>query len=1006
MSPVARRTIDVLVVAASAWFVFWQLHPDLILAETTPAGGDMGAHVWAFAYLRDHLLPDLRVTGWTPDWYAGFPVFQFYMVVPFLGMVALNAGIGGAAALLPAAAALLLAVRAGGASMRDRAVLLVLAGLAVIALAVGFWVGWGAGWAFTLVVAGVAAAVAAGLAGRGAHRRPLAIAAATVAIVGVALPYGPAFKLVSVAGVVAMPAAAYAFGRLARLPHPTPALLSVATLGFLFDKSFTIYGGNIASTMAGEFNFSISLSLAIVYLGVLVHGLRTGTHRATAAALLALVGLCHLIPAFFALGATAVLLLVHLLAEPAREGVEARRTALIGGGAAALVALAGAAVLASAALVDRYALFDRLEPLVIAGTGPVVAVTVVLLVIVALLVLTREGTDAPERPTTTFPARGSTTEGRSAREERPGGPRLGIGRGWWLLSSGLVAALLAAWWVLPFFWRRVYVNDMGWEKIAVHREGTAVWSWFSDEVWPALVPGDLRLFAALALVGAVLSVAFRSRIGVTLVVLGLGLALAFVYLPQGRLWNARLLPFWYLVVYWLAAIGIGEIARALAQVLAPDPRQPRRWVTVAAAPLALLLLGGFLAGQLRNVPGGAQNPDGSYRLVRSVGVPGLFSLRVPDALGIDVGGRHFVTDWSRWNYSGYERKEAYPEYRGIVAAMAEVGETNGCGRSLWEYSSDLNDYGTPMALMLLPHWTDGCIGSMEGLYFEASSTTPFHFLMQSELSHGPSRAQRDLPYRDLDIDAGVEHLQLMGVRYYLARSTEAQEAADGHPDLTEIASDGPWVVYEVDGADLVEALAHEPAVTTAGEGQAEWLGCKEGHPPCPGAALEWFQDPARWDVALAADGPAAWQRVEIGAVPEARPITPAVVSDVETGETTISFQVDRPGTPVLVKSSYFPNWKASGADGPYRVAPNLMVVVPTDTEVRLSYGRTGVDLLAIVMSLLGVAGLVALARRPRIPVRELRPADGTGTPRAHDEPGLPDAEDHLEPARSAASADA
>src|SRR3546814_18499407 len=96
-----------------------------------------------------------------------------------------------------------------------------------------------------------------------------------------------------------MPVAAYAFGRLARLPHPTPALLSVTTLAFLFDKSFTIYGGNIASTMAGEFAFSISLALAILYLGVLVHGLRTGRPRAPAAVLLALRGPFHLNPAFF-----------------------------------------------------------------------------------------------------------------------------------------------------------------------------------------------------------------------------------------------------------------------------------------------------------------------------------------------------------------------------------------------------------------------------------------------------------------------------------------------------------------------------------------------------------------------------------------------------------------------------------------------------------------------------------------------------------------------------------
>ena len=97
-----RLALDVAVVAASALFVFWQLHPDLLLARTTPAGGDMGAHVWALGYLRDHLLPELRLSGWTPDWYAGFPVFQYYMVVPFLAMVVLNTGLAGAAGVLPA----------------------------------------------------------------------------------------------------------------------------------------------------------------------------------------------------------------------------------------------------------------------------------------------------------------------------------------------------------------------------------------------------------------------------------------------------------------------------------------------------------------------------------------------------------------------------------------------------------------------------------------------------------------------------------------------------------------------------------------------------------------------------------------------------------------------------------------------------------------------------------------------------------------------------------------
>ena len=89
----------------------------------------------------------------------------------------------------------------------------------------------------------------------------------------------------------------------------------------------------------------------------------------------------------------------------------------------------------------------------------------------------------------------------------------------------------------------------------------------------------------------------------------------------------------------------------------------------------------------------------------------------------------------------------------------------------------------------------------------------------------------------------------------------------------------------------------------------------------------------------------------------------------------VSFTVDRPGTPVLVKQSYFPNWEVSGADGPYRVAPNLMVVVPTDTEVSLTFGRSGIDLLALGLSLLGIGLVVVLARAGAVAVPRLRDPD-------------------------------
>jgi hypothetical protein len=117
---------------------------------------------------------------------------------------------------------------------------------------------------------------------------------------------------------------------------------------------------------------------------------------------------------------------------------------------------------------------------------------------------------------------------------------------------------------------------------------------------------------------------------------------------------------------------------------------------------------------------------------------------------------------------------------------------------------------------------------------------------------------------------------------------------------------------------------------------------------------------------LAADGPRSWARVH---GPDPNPpvtdVEPAVVSRIRNGDDRISFDVDRPGTPVLVKASYFPNWKAAGARGPWRVTPNLMVVIPTQRHVTLHYGWTPVDVGGILLTLTGIAlVLVLVARRP------------------------------------------
>jgi 6-pyruvoyl-tetrahydropterin synthase related domain len=458
---------------------------------------------------------------------------------------------------------------------------------------------------------------------------------------------------------------------------------------------------------------------------------------------------------------------------------------------------------------------------------------------------------------------------------------------------------------------------------------------------------------ALALVGAGISLALRLRLGIFLALLTAAVGVTFIVIPEGRLWNGRLLPFYYLTAMLLAALAVTETSRTVMSLIRYDRREP----VGAGAPAALATLAVVLV--LVGVPAG-QLPF-SERLENGYAWPRFSPFKVT------AEPASFVSSWARWNYIGYEGKDAYREYHDIVRTMEQVGEDEGCGRAFWEYEKELDRYGTPMALMLLPYWTDGCIGSMEGLYFEASATTPFHFLTQVELSTAPSTAQRDLPYGAFDIDMGVDHLQMLGVRYYMATSENAIAQARSHPDLTEIARSGPWVVFEVADSALVTPLEHEPAVVTGiDDSQLDWV--EEPHDESGrfgGPAIRWFTDPARWDVPLATSGPEGWQRVTASETPERVPVDDVRVSNVDEREESISFDVDQVGTPVLVKSSYFPNWSVSGAEGPYRVAPNLMVVVPTETHVELTYGRTGVEYLSYGLTLLGIAGLVLLIRHPR-----------------------------------------
>jgi hypothetical protein len=107
------------------------------------------------------------------------------------------------------------------------------------------------------------------------------------------IPLPIAFKLVSQLGTFLLPVCAYLALRLARVPFPGPALGALSSLCFLFMEANSMWGGNIPSTLAGEFAFGLGLALAILFVGALRRAIDTGRGYAWTGLLVALIGLAH-----------------------------------------------------------------------------------------------------------------------------------------------------------------------------------------------------------------------------------------------------------------------------------------------------------------------------------------------------------------------------------------------------------------------------------------------------------------------------------------------------------------------------------------------------------------------------------------------------------------------------------------------------------------------------------------------------------------------------------------
>ena len=505
-----------------------------------------------------------------------------------------------------------------------------------------------------------------------------------------------------------------------------------------------------------------------------------------------------------------------------------------------------------------------------------------------------------------------------------------------LAIEGALAAALAAWWLLPLLATGAWSVAFG-EQWEIH---------FWRQLPPMLAPAWLAAAAVAAAAAAAMHNAecrmlnagsraqdaagttTRKRIGssfiqhsafsiqhsllflFSLVLFYFGRSVAEVFV------NCRLWPFLVYAMLVLVALAWAALARA--------------WRAPRAGALAFLALCAALAWK---TGGSEENPDWSR-------------------------AQH-ARYWAEFNLRGVEAQPCGDAFFRLAERVR--------GRpGLVAYDmTDLNEaLGSSRCFEALPYVAPGT-RTLEGGIVNSALGSLAAYTVQGEVSDAPAGWPLLVSPREFDPYSGLRHLELLGVRTFIARSRAVQEAIEGDPAWTLLGAEGPgdrWKVYgsTIAGEPDVRAWKTPLEVRSGAPSQreiADWWACRGAteHP------VAFLPRPTS-------------SEADLGAWRDDPPPEPGWLDRVSDPVRSVSrgpdgslvFETDFPGRPHVVAATWYPDWRAEGADGPYPLSSGQLVVYPTARTVTLRHAALPSEVAGRLLSLCGVLALVLLPflRRP------------------------------------------
>jgi hypothetical protein len=155
---------------------------------------------------------------------------------------------------------------------------------------------------------------------------------------------------------------------------------------------------------------------------------------------------------------------------------------------------------------------------------------------------------------------------------------------------------------------------------------------------------------------------------------------------------------------------------------------------------------------------------------------------------------------------------------------------------------------------------------------------------------------------------------------------------------------GEFRIYEVEGSRIVEIPKYQPVFAK----KEKWKD----------VSLKWFKSDFI-DVPIVFTNEKRENSIERLENINKIPLNANCSIEENVSNEEIKIRTNCIGIPLLVKVSYFPNWKVEGANKIYLTSPAFVVIYPNSENVRIYYRVDVIDIFGIIITIIGAILLIA-----------------------------------------------